>query len=970
MTLFSAASASESDASLLGGLHEQDANQAIAGWLGTRGEWTAAGERVGAIQGSGARPDIVLTQGGRMPVIIENEYGSPAVGDAKSRLGETLINETRPFTEIIALGLDERCKNGSRESLAGMLNANERIFAVQFVSGTRAASARVWPQNPLAATPADLVAYCEYAQAPQSVIDAKSGEIAEGVKAAGNRLHDALRLMPDGDAALSEMMDAAGCDAPADAARTVCAIWLIAIDLQNDLAAYSAKLRDAGLQGAHSLGTLTRANLLEAWEKIKSVNYLPVVEIAIPCLEAVPPRTDGLSDVLGRLAALSDTLNGLHAKHIYNFAGELWQRLVPDREERAAHYTKPEVAELLAALGASRFSQRTASELARIDLMDAACGTGTLIGAGERALRRLHNLKSANPAAANLHRERMENHIIAIDVNGIAGTLTAKRLTDMDVHQIYENSKIAVTDHPAGSLTLLDPEYTGISEVLGYRDVERTEDESGNIGLFHVGLGNRGVDWALMNPPYSRPRAGREQATKNLAPLRAKAKRGGYAMSNGQAGLATDFGNLSLMRLKPDGVFAHVLPLTAAHAETWQAWRREMETHFDDIIAVANVGEGLESMSADTKMNEMLVVATRRKSGVRRSAWAKTRIMCVNLPSAPPTLAAGYALANEIASVPDDETDGQRENFGFVRIDALSPGFPWHAAGNANLEFSAVASALIRGEIYDPIALTTAPMALGMATLQVMGGAGPTHHLLGHPAGHGADTRGAFEWTPAAASGGAVSAHRSMWSAESKTQTRILTAPTHNGRAVNTPLAQRMAEKRGRWFISRNLRWTSQALAFAHTKNQNHGGRAWNALQEISDSVGRCVALFYNSVFGAIVRQVYGQSTQPGRATIQVGAVNGIPCPDFGADTPPAQRARDIAAAWFDACAELDLEPFAYCFRDKSRHQIDSVAAEMVGLNPADSDVQAMLAHYRLLFASEPNVNGRQKRILAALGGF
>ena len=40
----------------------------------------------------------------------------------------------------------------------------------------------------------------------------------------------------------------------------------------------------------------------------------------------------------------------LQAKHVYNFAGELWQRLVIDREERASHYTKPEIAELLATL--------------------------------------------------------------------------------------------------------------------------------------------------------------------------------------------------------------------------------------------------------------------------------------------------------------------------------------------------------------------------------------------------------------------------------------------------------------------------------------------------------------------------------------------------------------------------------------------------------------------------------------------
>ena len=66
----------------------------------------------------------------------------------------------------------------------------------------------------------------------------------------------------------------------------------------------------------------------------------------------------------------------------------------------------------------------------------------------------------------------------------------------------------------------------------------------------------------------------------------------------------------------------------------------------------------------------------------------------------------------------------------------------------------------------------------------------------------------------------------------------------------------------------------------------------------------------------------------------------------------------------------MELEPFVYCFRDKARHEIDSAVAEMLGLNRMDAGVQSMLAHWRLLFANEPNVNGRQKRVLSALASF
>lgn len=135
----------------------------------------------------------------------------------------------------------------------------------------------------------------------------------------------------------------------------------------------------------------------------------------------------------------------------------------------------------------------------------------------------------------------------------------------------------------------------------------------------------------------------------------------------------------------------------------------------------------------------------------------------------------------------------------------------------------------------------------------------------------------------------------------------------------------------------------------------------------MSNGLGQCIALYYNSTFGAIVRNAYGQSTQAGRAPIQIASIPGLPCPVFHADTPEAQRARDIANQNFDELSRLLLEPFAYCFRDANRHKIDSVVAEMLGLDTQDPAIEEMLGHYRQLFAREPNVNGRQKSIISAL---
>ncbi len=949
---------------MIGNFSEPDANSAIADYLNGVGVgWDANAERTQTLIGDNGRPDIVVRQNGRRAVVVETEYGRPAVGDARSRLGKKLVGETRELSEVIAVGIDESCKDDTRSEFLARLENDESMLSVQLVS-----TVGVWPDDPLVSRPSDLVAYCEYAQVPQLEIDEQSANVAREIESLGANLRDAVRLMGSrGDDILNELTEIVGAESAEDATKIVCAIWLTTIDLHNDLATYSPTLQSMGLETTQQIrvgsgmGALRQQHLLDAWDVIESVNYLPVMELAKASLLAVGD-SGAVSEILMNLEGLSGNLNSLQAKHVYNFAGELWQRLVADREERAAHYTKPEVAELLSTLAAQRFGSRSAEEVASLDLMDAACGTGTLIGAGERALRRVYMLKGGSDSS--LHRKRMEGHIIALDVNGIAGTMTAKRLTDLEVAQDYQESRIAIVTHEAGSLCLLNPETTGITDMLGSGGRGLTPGQSSSNGMVQVPVSS--VDLALMNPPYSRPRGGREQATTGLAPLRRIAARYGWLMSHGQAGLGSDFGNMCNMRLKPGGVFAHVLPLTAAHAGSWTQWRREMVRYFKDIVVIANTNTSeLQSMSADTGMGEMLVVATKRDTPLEGSEVDE--LLCVSLSAAPATMAEGYALAREIAAVPDGSPTGTERWGSWARLKQNGTGSPWGAVGNRNVELIAVSELMLEGRLYDPTTLNEHAMLLPMATLSELAETGPTHHLIGHP--RGSEAIGAFEWNPLETLPVAPS-QKSMWSANAQTQVRIATDPTHGGRVVSQSLARRLVAQRSNWFISRNLRWTSQALAFAYTGNVTHGGRAWNAMQDLDDGVGRCLALWNNSIFGGIVRNAYGQTTQAGRATIQVNAIAGLPCPDFGANTTAGAHARWVADMNFAGLSGLELEPFAYCFRDENRWRIDDVVAEMIGLDPSASDVADMLAHYRLMFASEPNVNGRNKGVLGALGRF
>ena len=944
----------------LGNLSEPEANSVIAEYLGGRGKaWSADAERRQTLIGSAGAPDIVIREAGRMPVIVETEFERPAVGDAETRLDKTLQGETRKFTEVIAVGINKECKRDSRGGFLERLKRDEPILSVQLVS-----TSGVWPGEPLQSLPSDLVAYCEYAQVPQLEIDRQSEKVADEIAAVGESLLTAMKFMgAKGDDVLVRLADIVGADSNKDAARIVCAIWLTTIDLHNDLAMYSPTLQSMGLDTTQQLrmksstGALRQQQLLDTWQIIEGVNYLPVMELARSSLEAVG-ESGAVSEALRSLEDLSADLNALQAKHVYNFAGELWQRLVTDREERAEHYTKPQIAELLATLSVQRFEGRSNEQIASLNLMDAACGTGTLIGAGERALRRLYTLGGGN--GADLHRKRMENHIIALDVNGIAGTMTAKRLTDLEVAQDYRKSRIAIVTHQAGSLCLLNPETTGISDMLGSGGRGLGPDQDAEDGVVQVPLGS--VDWALMNPPYSRARRGRKQATKGLAPLRKMAAKYAWDMSNGMAGIAPDFGTISNMRMRIGAVFAHVLPMTAAHGESWNSWRTEIEKDFSDIVAIANVGSELDSMSADTAMNELLVVATKRDA--RPKEWSPARVVCVNLSSVPDTLAQGYAIAREIATFPLGSNQGVFDRGSYVRVSTPKPGFPWIAVGNRNFEMTAVATALIRGFVYDSARQTEQSLGLRGVPLSELAEPGPSHDTIGHP--KNGDGRGAFEWRPVDEWNG-VPNHLSMWSVKTPNRRSIFTKPSHAGLVRDRTKARNMATKRGKWFVNRTLRWTTQSTSVAYTESEYHGGRAWNALQDLDDDAARCMTIWYNSTFGAITRYVYSQSTQPGRALMGVKAIEDLPCLDFGADSLSAAHARKVATTHFAEISQLKLEPFVYCFLDENRHRIDDIATEMIGLDSKDPNVREMIANYRLMFASEPNVNDRKPEVLTAL---
>ena len=122
---------------------------------------------------------------------------------------------------------------------------------------------------------------------------------------------------------------------------------------------------------------------------------------------------------------------------------------------------------------------------------------------------------------------------------------------------------------------------------------------------------------------------------------------------NKKAGMAASFLALARKKIRCGGRLGFVLPLTAAFADTWQRTRQMVERDFEDIIALSIAGGG-ESLSADTGMEEMLLIATKSEHQDSNNSSAKPQtIRCVVLRDTPIRVGEAGEIARAITKTVD-----------------------------------------------------------------------------------------------------------------------------------------------------------------------------------------------------------------------------------------------------------------------------------------------------------------------------
>ena len=928
-----------------------------------------------ALEGN-TSPDFIVEMPYGLRTIIETEYDAPAIGDARARLGYQFRDYLIPMKSVLAVGIPERLGNLGHFERRPILRSGEPQFLMQVVTGRSEddPNIRITPERPAWVALQDLAQYAWLAAIPEPYAKEVVDRVIRRLQAAKKELTGLLRIS---EAATQEELTRRygnhdSGNGLESVAGNVVGTLASMIQLHMNLKEWGSLGQIQGIDAAEFWQGVEPYNgiagrIAREWRKIEGVDYMPLSTIAAGMLE----DTDLSAKLGGALRVIQATMAeyiqaGISATN--NVAAEIWQALIPDRDQRAAYYTKPATAEMLANLTSARLADPAAARYNEI-----CAGTGTIARATEENIRfRHYAAKTAPEDKVSIHAQRMEGYIQLTDINPQSISVATANMASLEPETAFQTSSIFAITSDGGSLNFLTAE--GVAN-LG----EGIIGSHGTRGEMLTVIPNT-IGICCNNDPYFRPRGGARSPISSsvMAGYKRLADRRVDGVAHGQAGLATFMHVIEHEMLGYGCPHGKVLPLTAAHSESYKGFRRNIEREYCEVIAISTAAGDGTSMSADTGIQEMLLIGSKQANpngnGNGNGHWQNgdRAVTCVNLKrtfgNKLEAKLFADAIRRELAlGKPSGEIIVGVEVGTYYRMTGLGEGNPWSALGISG-DYAVLTEHVTEGRAW--VSATGAIMEFGMpmTVLGSLADKGPTHHLLGClPEREVPNQIGAFVMHPAGET--ERRENPSLWELQAGQQVRITCQPTHYGEPRSTPEeARRMLQTAGRFHLSRNLSMSAQKIAVAYTEVDCMGGRSWTTLKAEA-GVAEAIALFLNSTYGMLIRIGYGQSTYLGRSPIQVRAIDGHPIPDFANDSDAGRAARRIAGENFEQLRQLELERISLSVLDENRAEIDRVVTLMLGL-PWNGETEQMLDTWRRLMCLQPGVNAgnreTRKRLAAA----
>ncbi len=908
--------------------------------------------------------DNLITATGRAPVVVEAEYA--AVGDAQDdaigRLGLPVVGEIHPIEAAIALRYPDAIS--SADDLHAALIEAEFSYAVHYQDGSR------FPKSGwLTGGAPDLADLIRLASVPEKAVNDATDRLQQGIDRAANVLGELSEM---GSGVTGQIAALLGMTDVPQTRRMASAILANAMIFHQRLSRMHPEIKSLRLVCGPGVPNPQDATLA-AWEEILGVNYWAIFAIARDILNQIPNGHAVL--ILDELRETAQHFDSTRVDHAHHLTGQIFQRLISDRKYLATFYTRPESAALLARLAVEKLDGvdwGDAGAIGRLRVGDFACGTGALLSAVYDQLTNRHANAGGDPA--ELHADMMEEVLYGCDVMPSAIHLSGSTLSGVRPDIGFNKSRLYTMPYGRqgdGSVKIGSLELLQSSEIVTLFNTSDPALRTGSVGeetaaQVNVEICDEMFDLVIMNPPFTRAtnHEGAHADITNPAFAAFGATRrdqsemgnrtnrlGANSCYHGNAGIASAFAALAHTKLKPGGVLALVMPLTAAAGLSWQGFRDMISDRYADlqVISIAANGDNL-SFSSDTAIAECLIVAKKR-SGRSEAALSEF----VALKGRPKGFADAAAIARAIntpRSVEDGPYGGSRLIVGDESVGELilagSQSEQWGTVRLRDGSLAQSANALSRSSLW--LAGSTKAQPCVMAELGEVGDLGFVHRdIIGHP------PRAPFEKLPP----NPTATYPALCNHDAKKERRIVCDPD-----AELIVRQGLEEKAGviwatasRAHLNQDFRFNSQPLTAAFTERKTIGGVAWPNVGFPDDRFDFPFVLWCNSTLGLVSFWWHANRQQDGRGRITIRSAESLPVLDL---RKLSDDQLSIAEGIFDEFRDKDLKPAYLADADPNRALLDRrVVCDLLGF---EEDVYEGVRRLAAKWCAEPSVHGGKKR--------
>ena len=385
----------------------------------------------------------------------------------------------------------------------------------------------------------------------------------------------------------------------------------------------------------------------DAWNLILALDYKPIFETGRAALYACPndpAYTAAIRDSARAALAVARTIAGLR----HDLLGRIFHTVLDSARYDGSFYTTTAAATLLATLAIDEdmCDWQDAEAIARLRIIDPACGTGTLLMAAAERIRDLAPQSQDDEAVAAA---LIEQALSGYDVNLTAAHMAATTLGLLSPTTQFRNMKIGRAflgvdgfgEAYLGSLEFLERQPWLIPWPKSVQAVEQI-DTGEEIAQAEQ------ADLVIMNPPFTRDslrhdQFSREEERKIKAREKALfANKPVHLSSNGNAFLV-----LADSISKADtGAIAAILPLVTSTNASSLAIRKYLASRYHIETIVTSHDPERIYFSENTSIGEMLLICRRWPADGGPKPPTRVANLAVNPASPSAAISAAYAIKN------------------------------------------------------------------------------------------------------------------------------------------------------------------------------------------------------------------------------------------------------------------------------------------------------------------------------------